>query len=223
MGQKVNANIFRVTKKHKERSKARWYASRYNVAEYLAEDYKIRQFIKNRPSCKDVVSVVIGRSGHLIKVQLEASRSGLIIGRQGVEVEALKSDLSRLLGKEVFVEVKEIKNPALSAQWVAMSIARGLKKRERSTQLTRELGKQIMKAGAAGYRIAISGRHGGAEMAKTDLIKEGATPLHTIRSFIDYSPMPVVTNYGVMGIKVWICHGDYQVKKSHSPIENVNA
>ena len=209
MGQKINPLLFRVSGGKSCRSKACWFASRLDFARVLGEDIRIRAVISSRPSCKDVVDLCISRKGGGVFVLLCVLKMGPVIGKQGAEIAAIKGVLFDMLNKPIEITVEEEKNVGLSATCMAKQIVAGIERRERAMGLMRESGRVIMRSGALGFKIRISGRHGGADMARDEEYKSGKVPLHTIDADIDYCCMKAMTTYGVMGVSVWINNGKH--------------
>jgi small subunit ribosomal protein S3 len=206
MGQKTSPIGFRLGRNKNWRSV--WFANKQEFGDLLEEDRKIREFLQSRPACIGSSRFIIKRMSGKIEVTIHTARPGLVIGKKGAEIEALKRDLKKLTGKEIWIEVEEIKRPDLDAKLVADGIA---KQTERRIPFRRALKKAMqasMDAGAAGIKVQISGRIGGAEIARTEWYKEGRTPLHTLRADIDYATGRAETTYGSIGIKVWINKGE---------------
>lgn len=222
MGQKVHPTGFRLAVRKNWRSL--WFASKKEFSANLIEDVKIRKFLEGKSCCAGTSEVIIKRTGEKIEVTIRTARPGLVIGKKGAEIELLKKDLKKLTKKEIWIEVEEIKRPDLDATLVAQSISKQLEKRgawrrslKRAIQLT-------MDAGAEGIKIAISGRIGGAEIARTEGYKEGRVPLHTLRNDIHYGTARSQTTYGVIGVKVWINKGEKSImNKSVSGGQNGTA
>ncbi len=205
MGQKVHPKGFRlgITKEWD----SRWYADR-DFTELLHEDYKIRKFIKDRFYTAGVSTVEIERTGNRVKVSINTAKPGILIGRGGSEVEKLKADLAQMTGKNVNVNIVEIKRPELDAQIVAENVATALERRIAFRRAMRQAVGRTMRAGAQGMRIMVAGRLGGAEIARTEWQAEGRVPLHTLRADIDYGLAEAMTTYGKIGVKVWINRGE---------------
>ena len=205
MGQKVHPKGFRLGITRQWDS--RWYADR-DFTELLHEDYRIRKYIKDNFYAAGISSVEIERTGNRVKVSINTAKPGILIGRGGTEVEKLKADLAKLTGKNVNINIVEIKQPELDAQLVAESIAAQLVKRVSFRRAMKQAVGRAMRLGAEGIRISSSGRLGGAEMARTEWYSEGKVPLHTLRADIDYGFAEAKTTYGIIGIKVWIYKGE---------------
>ncbi|MGI6312746.1 MAG: 30S ribosomal protein S3 [Candidatus Cryptobacteroides sp.] len=188
-----------------------------NYAEKIAEDYKIRKYLNNRLAKSGLSRIVIERTLKLITVTIYAARPGLIIGKGGAEVDKLKEELKKVTGKEVQVNIYEVRRPELDANIVADSIARQIESRISYRRAIKMAIANTMRVGAEGIKIQISGRVGGAEMARSEMFKEGRTPLHTFRADIDYAFAEANTKVGTLGIKVWICNGEKYGKQDLTP------
>lgn len=206
MGQKVSPIGFRLVKNKKWRSI--WFANKQEFGKHLKEDDDIRKFLMKKSCCNGTSKIVVRRMSGKIEVTVHTARPGLVIGKKGVEIEALKKDLRKFTGKEVWIEVEEIKRPDADAQLVADSIAKQLERRVAFRRVMKKSIQAALDAGAAGIKIQLSGRVGGAEIARTEWYKEGRIPLHTIRANIDYATARAETTYGSIGVKVWINKGD---------------
>ena len=168
----------------------------------------MRKFLIKKPCCVGTSKIVIKRMSEKIEVTLHTARPGLVIGKKGAEIEIMKQELKRLTGKDIWIEVAEIKRPDLDAKLVADAIAKQLERRIAFRRVMKKAIQASMDASAAGIKIAISGRIGGAEIARTEWYKEGRIPLHTLRASIDYATGRAETTYGSIGVKVWINKGD---------------
>jgi small subunit ribosomal protein S3 len=186
---------------------SRWFAGKEYKA-LLHEDQKIRQFIKKRLYHAGVASIEIERAANRIKVIINTARPGIVIGRGGTEVEALRKELEKLTGKQVNLNIVEIKKPELNAQLVAENIASQLEKRIAFRRAMKQSVGRAMRLGAQGIKIACGGRLAGAEIARTEWYSEGKVPLHTLRADIDYGFAEANTTYGKIGVKVWIYKGE---------------
>ena len=202
MGQKVSPIGFRLIRKKKWLSN--WFANKQEFGKLLAEDRRIRKFLMAKPLCAGTSSITVKRMSDKIEVVIHTARPGLVIGRKGAEIEALKKELKTLTGKEVWIEVEEIKRPDLDAQLVADGIATQIRRRVPFRRVLKKALQTTMDAGALGIKVQISGRVGGAEIARTEWYKEGKIPLHTIRADIGYACSRAETTYGSIGVKVWI-------------------
>ena len=205
MGQKVHPKGFRIGIIRNWDSN--WYADR-NYTELVHEDYKIRNLIKERFYAAGISKVEIQRTGNRIRVTIFTAKPGIVIGRGGGEVENLKQTLNALTGKSVNINIQEIKKPELDAQIVAEGVAQQLEKRISFRRAMKQSVQRTMRVGGVGMKIAISGRLGGAEIARTEWYSEGKVPLHTMRADIDYGFAEANTTYGKIGIKVWINRGE---------------
>lgn len=211
MGQKVNPIGFRIGIYRSWNS--RWFARRHNYAQLLREDLEIRKYIEQYLPSAEISDIEIEKAGDdSIRVIIKSARPGVVIGKKGQEIDSLRRDLARMLKRDnVEVSVQEVKNPELDATIAAKSIAEQLEKRASFKKVMKKTATAAMKAGARGIKIRCSGRLGGAEIARDEWIRIGSTPLHTLRSDIDYGFIEAHTTYGVIGVKVWICRGDYKL------------
>lgn len=205
MGQKVHPKGFRIGVIKSWDSN--WYADR-DYTELVHEDYKVRNYIKETFYTAGVSSVEIQRTGNRLRVTIHTAKPGIIIGRGGTEVEKLKAELIKMTKKNVSVNIQEIKRPELDAQIVAESIAQQLEKRVSFRRAMKQTVSRTMRANAGGIKVAISGRLGGAEIARSEWYSEGKVPLHTLRADVDYGFAEANTTYGKIGIKVWINRGE---------------
>ena len=206
MGQKVNPNGFRVGVIRDWNT--RWYANKKDFANFLIEDKKIRDFLKNKYYEAGVAKIDIARAASKVTVGIHTARPGLLIGKGGVGVEAIRAELSELVGRPANVNIIEVRNPDANAQLVAESIASALEKRTSFRRAMKQALSRAMKAGAKGIKVKCGGRLGGAEIARTEGYNEGSTPLQTIRADIEYGFAEAKTTYGRIGIKVWIYRGE---------------
>lgn len=193
-----------------------WFGGRH-YADKLLEDNQIRNYVKARLPKGSISKIVIERTLKLITVTINTARPGIIIGKGGKEVDKLKEELKALTTKEVQINILEIKRPELDARLVADSIARQIEGRISFRRAAKMSMASTMRLGAEGIKIKVSGRLGGAEMARTEGYKEGRTPLHTLRADIDYAVSEAHTSYGRIGVKVWICRGEVFGKRDLSP------
>lgn len=193
-----------------------WFGGN-NYSEKLVEDEKIRTYLKARLPKGSISKIVIERTLKLITVTINTARPGIIIGKGGKEVDKLKEELKKLTKKEIQINIFEIKRPELDARLVADSIARQIEGRISFRRAAKMAMASTMRMGAEGIKIKVSGRLGGAEMARTEGYKEGRTPLHTLRADIDYAVAEAHTSYGRIGVKVWICKGEVFGKRDLSP------
>lgn len=203
MGQKVNPIGFRVSVTKDWRS--RWYASKKDFGNLLQEDIKIRNMVKTRLKDAAVPKVCIERYANRARVTIFTARPGIVIGRKGADIERLREDINALTDKDIYLEIKEVKNPDLDAQLVAESIAQQLERRIAHRRAMKRALQVTMELGAEGIRIECSGRLGGSELARREKYNKGKVPLHTLRANVDYGFTEAVTKAGLIGIKVWIC------------------
>ncbi|MCQ2143102.1 MAG: 30S ribosomal protein S3, partial [Bacteroidales bacterium] len=194
-----------------------------NYAEKIAEDYQIRKYLSARLAKASLSKIVIERTLKLITVTIHAAKPGFIIGKGGEQVEQLKQELKKVTKKDVQINIFEVKKPEVDAAIVADSIARQIEGRVSYRRAIKMAIASAMRVGAEGIKVQIAGRVGGAEMARTEMIKEGRTPLHTFRADIDYALAEAHTKVGVLGIKVWICNGEVYGKKDLSPNAGIAA
>ena len=206
MGQKVNPNGFRVGVIRDWNT--RWYASKKEFSDFLIEDKKIREHLKKAHYAAGVSTIDIERAAGKVTVSIHTARPGVLIGKGGVGVDAIKADVTALIGKPVNVNIMEVKNPDANAQLVAESIAAQLEKRISFRRAMKQAMGRAMKAGAKGIKLMCSGRLGGAEIARTEGYHEGSIPLQTMRADIEYGFAEAHTTYGRIGIKVWIYKGE---------------
>ncbi|NLV21566.1 MAG: 30S ribosomal protein S3 [Syntrophomonadaceae bacterium] len=214
MGQKVHPKGFRIGIIRNWDSN--WYADR-DYADLLHEDYKIREMIKERFYTAGISKVEIQRTGNRVKITIHTAKPGIVIGRGGTEVEKLKQDLINLTKKNININIQEIKKPELDAQIVAENVAQQLEKRISFRRAMKQSVSRTMRSGGIGMKIAISGRLGGAEIARTEWYAEGKVPLHTLRADIDYGFAEANTTYGKIGIKVWINRGEISPEAKKRP------
>lgn len=205
MGQKVNPTGFRIGVTEDWRS--RWYADK-NYATNLANDLEIREFLNKQLSRAAVSKVEIERAGDKIKVIVTTARPGVMIGKKGAEIDALRKKLEKIANGPVNIEVVEVKRPELDANLIAQSVAEQLEGRVAFRRAMRKAVQSARKSGAKGIRIQCSGRLGGAEMSRREWYREGRVPLHTLRAKIDYGFCTANTTMGAIGIQVWVYHGE---------------
>ena len=205
MGQKVNPHGLRVGVIKDWDSK--WYADA-EFSDYLVEDYNIRKFLKKKLYSAGVAKIEIERASDRVKVIVFTAKPGVVIGKGGAEIEVTKKELQKLTGKNVLVDIKEIKRPDRDAQLVAENIALQLENRVSFRRAMKSCMGRTMKTGALGIKTVVSGRLGGADMARTEFYSEGTIPLQTLRADIDYGFAEADTTYGKLGVKVWIYKGE---------------
>ena len=205
MGQKVNPHGLRVGVIKDWDSK--WYADA-EFSDYLVEDYNIRKFLKKKLYSAGVSKIEIERASDRVKVIIYTAKPGVVIGKGGAEIEVTKKELSKLTDKKVMVDIKEIKRPDRDAQLVAENIALQLENRVSFRRAMKSTMGRSMKAGAKGIKTSVSGRLGGADMARTEFYSEGTIPLQTLRADIDYGFAEADTTYGKVGVKAWVYNGE---------------
>ena len=220
MGQKVHPNGIRVGVIKDWNSK--WYADSKNFSDYLVEDHKIREYVKKKLFISGISKIEIERTAKFVKVNVYTAKPGLVIGKGGNLSEALKAELEKMINKEVNLNIVEVKNIDTDAQLVAESIANQLERRISFRRAMKQSMQKAMKAGALGIKTAVSGRLGGADMARTEFYKEGTIPLQTLRADIDYGFYEANTTYGKIGVKVWIYKGEILPAKKEKKAEGGN-
>ena len=207
MGQKVNPHGFRVGVNKNWNSK--WFADKSNFADFLVEDNKVRNYVKKKLYAAGVASVVIERpAADKVKIIIATARPGMVIGRAGDGIDELKKSLIKLTGKTVDISIEEVRRSELDAQLTAESIAQALERRVSFRRAMKSAIQRTMKSGAKGIKVLVSGRLGGAEIARSEKYSEGNVPLHTLRADIDYGFAEADTTYGKIGVKVWLNHGE---------------
>jgi small subunit ribosomal protein S3 len=211
MGQKINPTGFRLAVNKNWSSK--WYANSRNFAPMLAEDIKVRSFLKKKLAHASVGRVLIERPAKDARITIFSARPGVVIGKKGEEIEALKAELRRIMGvQQVHVNIEEIRKPETDAQLIADSIAQQLEKRIMFRRAMKRAMQNAMRLGAQGVKIMSAGRLNGHEIARTEWYREGRVPLHTLRADIDFGMGEAKTSYGVIGIKVWVYKGEVMPK-----------
>ncbi len=206
MGQKVHPNGIRLGVIRDWNSK--WYADDKNFADYLVEDHKIREYVKKKLFISGISKIEIERTAKFVKVNVYTAKPGLVIGKGGNISNELKAELEKMIKKEVNLNIVEVKNIDTDAQLVAENIASQLERRISFRRAMKQCMQKAMKAGALGIKTSVSGRLGGADMARTEFYKEGTIPLQTLRADIDYGFHEADTTYGKIGVKVWIYKGE---------------
>lgn len=212
MGQKVNPIGFRVSVTKNWRS--RWYAEKRAFGECFHEDLKIRDLVTRRLQNAAVPDVLIERYANRVRVTIYTARPGIVIGHRGQDLEKVREELAKVTGKEIYLDVKEIRNPDLNAQLVAENVAVQLERRVSFRRAMKKAIKTTMDMGALGIKISVAGRLGGAELARRETFKEGKVPLHTLRANIDYGARDARTGAGKVGVKVWICRKPEEADES---------
>lgn len=203
MGQKVNPISFRLALTRDWDS--RWYAGKGTYAEYVKEDYQIREYLTKKLRFAAVPRIFIERAGNRIRVKIFTGRPGIVIGRKGAELDKIKEDLNKLLKKDILLDVQEVKKPDLEAQLVAENVALQLERRISFRRAMKKTVQMCMSVGADGIRLQVAGRLGGADIARTEQQRQGRVPLHTLRESIDYGFSEARTMYGIIGVKCWLC------------------
>ena len=214
MGQKVHPNGLRVGVIKDWNSK--WYADDKNFGDYLVEDYKIRKYVKSKLFVSGISKIEIERTSKFVRVNVYTAKPGLVIGKGGNLAETLKAELQKMIGKDVNLNIVEVKNIDLDAQLVAENICNQLERRISFRRAMKQAMQKTMKAGALGIKTSVSGRLGGADMARTEFYKEGTIPLQTLRADIDYGFYEANTTYGKIGVKVWIYKGEVLPEKKNT-------
>ncbi len=210
MGQKVNPIGLRLGINRNWES--RWFPKFANMPSNIAEDSKIRKFVKKELYYAGIAQTLIERTAKKVRVTIVAARPGIIIGKKGADVEKLKNSLTKLVGKEIAVNIKEERKPQISGQLAAENVAQQLERRVAFRRAMKRVMQNAIKGGAKGIKVSVSGRLGGAEMARTEWYLEGRVPLHTLRARIDYGFAEAHTTYGCVGVKVWIFKGEVLAK-----------
>ena len=221
MGQKVNPVGFRLGINRSWDSI--WYAKKNDYSKFLIEDYKIRQYIRKNIINAGVSEIIIERSSKKCSVSIHTSRPGFVIGKKGSDIEKIKNKISKITDSEVYVNIKEIKKPELNAYLVAENIAQQLVKRIAYRRAMKRAMQSTMRLGAKGIKVCVSGRLAGNEIARTEWLREGSVPLHTLRANLDYSESEALTTYGIIGVKVWIYKGEIfekEIEKKHKKVKN---
>lgn len=211
MGQKTNPIGLRVAVTRDWRSK--WYAGKKEFGKLVTEDREIRELLKKKLESASVPKILIERAANRCRITILTARPGIVIGRKGAEIDKLKEELSKMTGKEIYVDIVEIKHPEIDAQLVAENVALQL---ERRVSFRRAMKKALQTAkdfGAEGIKIRCAGRLGGAELARVEQYHWGRVPLHTLRAEIDYGFAEAHTVYGKLGIKCWVCKGETKVQR----------
>jgi small subunit ribosomal protein S3 len=205
MGQKINPIGFRVGVNRTWDS--RWYADR-DYADRLVEDLKLREYVKKHLKAAGISKVVVERAAKNTRVTVYTARPGVIIGKKGADIDKLRKDLSGRMGGDVALNIVEIRKPELDAQMVSEGIAQQLERRVSFRRAMKRAVQSTLRLGALGIRVNVSGRLGGADIARTEWYREGRVPLHTMRADLDYGFSEALTTYGIIGVKVWIYKGD---------------
>ncbi len=211
MGQKVNPIGLRL--KITRSWDSNWYAEKKDYPALVQEDYKIRKFVKDKVYHAGISKIEIERAAKRLRLKIHTARPGIVIGKKGAEIEALKKSVQKMVRKPVLIDIAEVRRPELDAQLVAENVASQLLRRISFRRAMKRAVGIALKFGARGIRIACSGRLGGAEMSRTEWYLEGRVPLHTLRADIDYGFAEANTTYGIIGVKVWIFKGEVLMDK----------
>jgi len=224
MGQKTNPIGLRLAVNKDWRSK--WYADKKEFGKLLVEDQQIRDLLKKKLESASVPRIQIERAATRCRITIHTARPGVVIGRKGAEIDKIKEELSRMTGKEIYVEIVEVKKPEIDAQLVEENVALQLERRISFRRAMKKAVQTAMDFGAEGIKIRCAGRLGGAELARVESYHEGRVPLHTLRANIDYGFAEAHTLYGKLGVKCWICTGETKAEKrapaAAAPTETVN-
>jgi small subunit ribosomal protein S3 len=221
MGQKVNPIGFRLGINRSWDSI--WYAKKNDYGKFLIEDYKIRQYIRKNIINAGISEIIIERSSKKCSVSIHTSRPGFVIGKKGSDIEKIKNKISKITDSEVYVNIKEVKKPELNAYLVAENIAQQLVKRIAYRRAMKRAMQSAMRLGAKGIKVCVSGRLAGNEIARSEWLRDGSIPLHTLRANLDYSESEALTTYGIIGVKVWIYKGEIfekEIEKKHKKVKN---
>src|SRR5271155_567411 len=221
MGQKTNPIGLRVAVNKDWTSK--WFAEKKEFGKLLAEDRRIREILKSKLEGASVSKIGIERAASRCRITIYTARPGVVIGRKGAEIDKLKEEISKMTGKEVYVDIQEIKQPELDAQLVAENIALQLERRVSFRRAMKKALQTTKDFGAEGIKVRVGGRLGGAEIARVEKYHQGRVPLHTLRANIDYGFSEANTMYGKLGIKCWICRGDNPAEKKKIQAQPVPA
>ncbi len=219
MGQKAHPYILRIGINKNWRSL--WFADPKDYANNIREDHAIRSFIKKRYVHAAVSYINIERMGEQVKIKIASARPGIIIGRRGADIDRLKSELAKITTKDLGIDIIEIKNPATDAQLVAQAVAFQLEKRVAFRRAVKRAIDQAIQSGIPGIKISVSGRLGGAEIARRETYHEGSLPLQTLRADIDFGFHEAATTYGIIGVKVWVYKGEVIPQKNKVKAKSV--
>jgi small subunit ribosomal protein S3 len=215
MGQKVHPYGFRLG--YNKPWKSRWFTKK-DFSQWLHEDLKLKQELKNRLRSAGISSIEIDRMANKLRIGIRTARPGIIIGRKGAEIDKLKADLQQATGRDVYLDIQEVYKPELDAQLVAESIALQLEKRIAFRRAVRKAVDSAVRFGCKGIKVRVSGRLNGAEIARSEWNLQGRLPLHTLRADIDYGTAEAFTTYGVVGVKTWVYKGEIlEAKKRQRP------
>ena len=200
-----------------------WFAKKKEFGKYLIEDFKIRQYIKKNIINSGVSEIIIERSSKKCTVSIHTSRPGFVIGKKGADIEKIKKNISKITENEVLINIKEIKKPELNANLVAENIAQQLVKRIAYRRAMKRAMQSAMRLNAKGIKVMVSGRLAGNEIARSEWLREGSIPLHTLRANLDYGEAEALTTYGIIGIKVWIYKGEVFAREFNQETNKITA
>ena len=220
MGQKINPIGFRLGINRGWDST--WFAKKKDFGRYLIEDFKIRKYIKTNIVNSGVSEIIIERSSKKCTVSIHTSRPGFVIGKKGADIEKIKKNIMKITDGDVNVNIKEIKKPELNSSLVAENIAQQLVKRISYRRAMKRAMQSCLRLGSKGIKVSISGRLGGNEIARTEWLREGSIPSHTLRADIDYAEAEALTTYGIIGIKVWIYKGEVFANEFNQETNKIN-
>jgi small subunit ribosomal protein S3 len=215
MGQKTNPIGLRVAVTKDWQSK--WFSGKKEFSRLLVEDTNIRRMLKRRLETASVPRIAIERAANRCRITIFTARPGVVIGRKGTEIDKIKEDLSKMTGKEVYVEIQEVKQPEIDAQLVAENVALQLERRISFRRAMKKAIQLAMDVGAEGIKIRCAGRLGGAELARVETYHQGRVPLHTLRANIEYGFAEARTVYGKLGVKCWVCRGERKPERQQRP------
>jgi small subunit ribosomal protein S3 len=217
MGQKVHPIGFRLGVTRTWDS--RWFAGKRDYGRLLHEDIKLRKYLKEKLYSAGIAKIEIERAASKVKINVHTARPGIVIGKKGAGVESLKADVQRLSKNEVFLNIIEVKKPEANATLIAENVAAQLEKRVAFRRAMKKCMTSAFKQGIRGIKIRVSGRLGGAEIARTEWYSEDSVPLHTLRANVDYGTAEARTTYGVIGVKAWVYHGETQTLKKQAAVD----
>ncbi len=203
MGQKVNPVSFRLSVRKNWES--RWYATKSNFGKFVKEDYQIRKHITDKLRYASIPKIFIERAGSRVRVKIFTARPGVVIGRRGQELEKVKQELSNIINSEVLLDIQDVKKPDMVAKLVAENVALQLERRISFRRAMKKAIQTSMTMNVQGIKIQVAGRLGGADIARTETMRAGRVPLHTLREYIDYGFVEARTIYGIIGVKCWLC------------------
>ena len=215
MGQKVNPTGLRVMVNKNWGS--RWFSEKKEFGTLLNEDLMIKKIVKDKLKNAAVASIVIERYANRVRVNVYTARPGIVVGRKGQDIEKIRADLSQKTGKEIYIEIHEVRNPDTNAQLVAEGIATQLERRISTKRAMKRAMQTALDIGADGVKVKVSGRIGGADMSRIEWYKEGKIPLHTFKAPIEYGFAEASTPAGIIGVKVWICRNEEKESRSRRP------